>query len=177
MSLHFAIRAHLRKLLSALGAGKYFNEAGQNKVREGVRMGDSEAKKAESDGGDSNKPGSVPNIPRSVPELMNGAIDFVKSGGRGVNQMNMLSMPFCYFNYDIQINNVPGAPPRKHNKPHLVIQLDAARPNVPTLAEWFDQNNIRVLNVAGPRESKTPGVHQLACRFLDEFFQNGAVEP
>ena len=88
-------------------------------------MGDSEAKKAESDGGDSNKPGSVPNIPRSVPELMNGAIDFVKSGGRGVNQMNMLSMPFCYFNYDIQINNVPGAPPdtgHEKQRPGRLVQ-------------------------------------------------------
>lgn len=66
---------------------------------------------------------------------------------------------------------------RKHNKPHLVIQLDAAKPNAPTLAEWLDQNNIRVLNIAGPRESKTPGVHQMASRFLDEFFHNSVMEP
>ena len=59
---------------------------------------------------------------------------------------------------------------RKHNKPHLAIQLDAAKPKVSTLAEWLEQNNIRVLNVAGPRESKTPGVHQLAFRYLEEFF-------
>lgn len=64
---------------------------------------------------------------------------------------------------------------RKHNKPYLIIQLDAARPNMATLAEWLEQNNIHVLNVAGPRESKTPGVHQLACRFLDEFFQNSDI--
>lgn len=66
---------------------------------------------------------------------------------------------------------------RKHNKPHLVIQLDAARPNTATLAEWLDQNNIRVLNIAGPRESKTPGVHQMASRFLDEFFHSSGMEP
>lgn len=66
---------------------------------------------------------------------------------------------------------------RKHNKPHLVIQLDAAKPNAATLAEWLDQNNIRVLNIAGPRESKTPGVHQMASRFLDEFFHNSVMEP
>jgi len=64
---------------------------------------------------------------------------------------------------------------RKHNKPHLVIQLDAARPNVPTLAVWLAQNIIRVLNIAGPRESKAPGVHNLASRFLDEFFQNSSI--
>ena len=66
---------------------------------------------------------------------------------------------------------------RKHNKPHLVIQLDAAKPNAATLAEWLDQNNIRVLNIAGPRESKTPGVHQMASRFLDEYFHNSVMEP
>ena len=59
---------------------------------------------------------------------------------------------------------------RKHNKPYLVIQLEDAKPKVPTLAEWLDQNNIRVHYVAGPRESKTPGVHQLACRYLEGFF-------
>jgi len=66
---------------------------------------------------------------------------------------------------------------RKHNKPHLIIQLDATRPNVATLAEWLDQNNIRVLNVAGPRESKTPGVHQLACQYLEEFFLAAGCQP
>lgn len=66
---------------------------------------------------------------------------------------------------------------RKHNKPHLVIQLDATKPQVSTLAEWLEQNNIRVLNVAGPRESKTPGVHQLACRHLDEFFLVAGCQP
>lgn len=66
---------------------------------------------------------------------------------------------------------------RKHNKPHLVIQLDAAKQQVTTLAEWLEQNNVRVLNVAGPRESKTPGVHQMASRFLDEFFHNSGMEP
>lgn len=53
----------------------------------------------------------------------------------------------------------------KHNKPYLVIQLDGANPQVATLMEWLERNNVRVLNVAGPRESKTPGVHQMACRF------------
>lgn len=67
---------------------------------------------------------------------------------------------------------------RKHNKPHLVIQLDATRrPNVATLSEWLDQNNIRVLNVAGPRESKTPGVHRLVCQYLEEFFLAAGCQP
>jgi hypothetical protein len=60
---------------------------------------------------------------------------------------------------------------RKHNKPHIVIQLDAAKPDVTTLAKQIEVNNVQVLNVAGPRESKTPGVYQLAVKFLEDFFQ------
>jgi predicted Rossmann fold nucleotide-binding protein DprA/Smf involved in DNA uptake len=60
---------------------------------------------------------------------------------------------------------------RKHNKPHIVIQLDVDKPDVTILAEWIDSNNIMVLNVAGPRESKTPGVHRLTCKYLEEFFK------
>lgn len=61
---------------------------------------------------------------------------------------------------------------RKHNKPHIVIQLDVAKPDVTILAEWIDKNNVQVLNVAGPRESKTPGVHRLTCKYLEDFLND-----
>ena len=32
---------------------------------------------------------------------------------------------------------------------------------------WLDRNQIAVLNVAGPRESKRPGVYAAACRCLE----------
>ena len=55
------------------------------------------------------------------------------------------------------------------SKPHLVIQLDRdddaeALENV---ARWLTANSIRVLNVAGPRESKRPGIYGAASEFLD----------
>ncbi|MBI2435628.1 MAG: molybdenum cofactor carrier, partial [Candidatus Hydrogenedentes bacterium] len=31
---------------------------------------------------------------------------------------------------------------------------------------WLKDNRVRVLNVAGPRESTSPGVYQLAADFL-----------
>ena len=32
--------------------------------------------------------------------------------------------------------------------------------------EWFEIQDIRVLNIAGPRESEQPGIYALAVRFL-----------
>lgn len=58
----------------------------------------------------------------------------------------------------------------KHKKPHLVIDLDAA-PGVESVLEWVQKNNIRVINVAGPRESKAAGVHDKAVVFLQKIFE------
>jgi len=35
---------------------------------------------------------------------------------------------------------------------------------------WIMANNIKVLNVAGPRESKSPGIYELAKKFLGKLF-------
>jgi len=37
-------------------------------------------------------------------------------------------------------------------------------------AEWIRAHSITVLNVAGPRESKRPGIYQMAVVFLDQLF-------
>ena len=53
----------------------------------------------------------------------------------------------------------------KHGKPCLVVQLD--QPWQPgTVASWIQQRDIKVLNVAGPRESKCPGLHDQALEYL-----------
>lgn len=50
-------------------------------------------------------------------------------------------------------------------KPHLVVDL--ARSSRPRAArEWLDRNAVRVLNVAGPRESGMPGIYADALAFL-----------
>ena len=52
-------------------------------------------------------------------------------------------------------------------KPHLIIHLyDKIDPFV--VREWGEKNKIEILNVAGPRESKVPGIHDQAVEFLSK---------
>jgi hypothetical protein len=53
-------------------------------------------------------------------------------------------------------------------RPHLVVQLDGAAGTLVPVREWLRENHVRVLNVAGPRESQSPGVGAAARRFLEE---------
>ncbi|HEX7533979.1 MAG TPA: putative molybdenum carrier protein, partial [Syntrophales bacterium] len=54
---------------------------------------------------------------------------------------------------------------KNHKKPFLVVQLDKETPNEVVL-NWLTTNKISVLNVAGHRESKIPGIHELSAQFL-----------
>jgi hypothetical protein len=54
---------------------------------------------------------------------------------------------------------------RRHGKPVLVVDL-AGDPDVGTVRRWLDARRVRVLNVAGPRESQRPGIGREAARFL-----------
>lgn len=56
------------------------------------------------------------------------------------------------------------------NKPHLVVQLDhgVTAEVVASVIEWFHQREIKTLNVAGPRESKRPGIYRLTRELLTE---------
>jgi len=61
---------------------------------------------------------------------------------------------------------------RKHKKPCLHVALEemekAGAPATGLLvAEWLAKNDIRVLNVAGSRESTTPGIHDVTVRLLE----------
>lgn len=59
---------------------------------------------------------------------------------------------------------------RQLGKPWLVIDLVAefdARP----VEEWIVENRIRILNVAGPRESQQAGIFDQACTYVREFIQ------
>jgi len=50
-------------------------------------------------------------------------------------------------------------------KPHLMVDLE--RPLAGEIIHaWLRSQHVRVLNVAGPRESKCPGVYAQAHRFL-----------
>lgn len=52
-----------------------------------------------------------------------------------------------------------------HGKPCLVLDL-LTSPASETVRTWIEANGIRVLNVAGPRESGCPGIYDQAVAFL-----------
>ena len=54
-------------------------------------------------------------------------------------------------------------------KPRYLVQLDRAdfAHEATRVREWLASNAIAVLNIAGPRESKRPGVYRRACEFLN----------
>ena len=62
---------------------------------------------------------------------------------------------------------------KKFKKPYLVMDL-SKRGEPRIVEEWGQQNRIRILNVAGPRESKVPGIHDKAVEFLRETFRRGS---
>jgi hypothetical protein len=54
---------------------------------------------------------------------------------------------------------------KKYGKPFLVIDLGLdGDPGI--VRKWSQTNRVRILNVAGPRESETPGIHDRAVEFL-----------
>ena len=54
---------------------------------------------------------------------------------------------------------------RKHKKPCLVVIL-ASGGDAGAVREWVQRSGIRILNVAGPRESEVPGINDRAIEFL-----------
>lgn len=61
---------------------------------------------------------------------------------------------------------------KKIGKPCLVVQLDDPKhPKSGAIKKWLISNNIRILNVAGPRESKRPGVYRKCTTFLGSLFR------
>jgi hypothetical protein len=58
----------------------------------------------------------------------------------------------------------------KHGKPCLVMQLDR-EPRIEETLSWIKERGIKILNVAGPRESKRPGIiYRQALAYLRELF-------
>ena len=58
---------------------------------------------------------------------------------------------------------------QKNGEPHLVIDLSKDQ-DIAEIMSWVTSNEIEILNVAGPRESKNPGIHDKASRFLQRLF-------
>lgn len=68
---------------------------------------------------------------------------------------------------------------RKHRRPFLCIDVDAetrSQSDTPeSVIRWLGQKNIRTVNVAGPRESTSPGISRIAESFLIRAFETGAT--
>lgn len=59
---------------------------------------------------------------------------------------------------------------KRQGKPHLIISLMEREGAVEKIREWISRENIRILNIAGPRESNSPGIHLGACDLFRELF-------
>jgi len=56
-----------------------------------------------------------------------------------------------------------------HRMQRPVFVVDLLKPhNIPSIQFWLDYEKVKVLNVAGPRESKVPGIRNMAMAFLKD---------
>jgi len=59
---------------------------------------------------------------------------------------------------------------KKFDKPYCDVNPDNPPP-VSDVVDWIIQNDVKVLNVAGNRESKSPGLGRFVIGFLSQVFQ------
>ncbi len=64
---------------------------------------------------------------------------------------------------------------KRHERPY--IHLDMERLSIVkaanTLQQWIEADTIRVLNVAGPRESRDPHIYRVTAAVLEALLRNG----
>ncbi len=63
---------------------------------------------------------------------------------------------------------------QKYRKPYLMVDL-TQEPNFVIVREWLSKNEIRVLNIAGPRENEAPGIYRRAKLFLQKLFSSSKI--
>ncbi len=58
-------------------------------------------------------------------------------------------------------------------KPYLIINLMLAKKNnIKETTQWLNLNNVKILNIAGPRETSSPGIYNLSFDFLKSLIQS-----
>ena len=68
---------------------------------------------------------------------------------------------------------------QKHGRPVLVIRLAGNGSQETSQAEtrkWLKRNRIEILNVAGPRASKDPGIYGDVFQFLENLFSDLGIK-
>ena len=60
----------------------------------------------------------------------------------------------------------------EHGRPHLHLDMDrlSVSDAADTLKGWIEDNAIRVLNIAGPRESRDPDIYSVTVTVLETLF-------
>ena len=61
-------------------------------------------------------------------------------------------------------------------KPVLFISLDA-EDNFDEIRDWIKHYRVKVLNIAGPRESSDPGIYRKSFSFLEDLFAGQTNPP
>ncbi|KTC93995.1 putative molybdenum carrier protein [Legionella erythra] len=59
----------------------------------------------------------------------------------------------------------------RQKKHHLIISMDNKDEAVQNIKAWINDNDIRVLNIGGPRESNSPGIYKEACELFRDLFK------
>lgn len=60
----------------------------------------------------------------------------------------------------------------RHQKAYLVVDLAVADTwNQKKMTEWITKTQPHALNIAGPRESKYPGIHERSKTLLEKVFK------
>ncbi|MFC3908678.1 putative molybdenum carrier protein [Legionella dresdenensis] len=59
---------------------------------------------------------------------------------------------------------------KRQNKPLLIISVADKSDINQKILEWININNIKTLNIAGPRESNSPGINHAASALFREVF-------
>jgi hypothetical protein len=58
---------------------------------------------------------------------------------------------------------------KRQGKPHFIVNL-ASSPDIHEILEWVTSHDIKMLNIGGPRESNSPGIHKDSCRLFSDLF-------
>lgn len=64
---------------------------------------------------------------------------------------------------------------RRVGRPVRVVDLEEP-PEAADIVAWLEREGVGVLNVAGPRESEAPGIHDQAVLFLRELLSQAAAD-
>lgn len=55
-------------------------------------------------------------------------------------------------------------------KPHLIVNISEQIDTL-SIIRWTNENNINILNIAGPRESQCPGIYVKSCKVIEHIIK------